>query len=76
MLGNRVELWETMLAAMKLGAVIIPATTLLRPADLADRLERGDARHVVATAARRDAIRRRAAATTRASRSASRSPAG
>ena len=28
MLGNQVELWETILAAMKLGAVIIPATTL------------------------------------------------
>ena len=35
MLGNQVELWESMLAAMKLGAVVIPATTLLaagRPA--------------------------------------------
>ena len=30
MLGNQVELWETLLAAMKLGAVVIPATTLLR----------------------------------------------
>ncbi len=40
-LGNQVELWESMLACMKLGAVIIPATTLLSPADLADRLERG-----------------------------------
>ncbi len=47
MLGNQVELWETILAAMKLGAVVIPATTLLTPADLRDRLERGDARHVV-----------------------------
>jgi acetyl-CoA synthetase len=47
MLGNRVELWETILAAMKLGAVIIPATTLLGSADLADRIERGNARHVV-----------------------------
>jgi acetyl-CoA synthetase len=47
MLGNRVELWETLLAAIKLGAVVIPATTLLGPADLADRLERGGARHVV-----------------------------
>ena len=43
MLGNQVELWETMLAAMKLGAVVIPATTLLTAADLRDRLERGDA---------------------------------
>jgi acetyl-CoA synthetase len=40
-LGNQVELWESMLACMKLGAVIIPATTLLSPADLADRLQRG-----------------------------------
>ncbi|MEU5692140.1 AMP-binding protein [Actinosynnema sp. NPDC020468] len=47
MLGNQVELWETLLAAMKLGAVVIPATTLLGPADLVDRVERGGARHVV-----------------------------
>ena len=51
MLGNQVELWETILAAMKLGAVIIPATTLLGPADLVDRVERGNARHVVVAAA-------------------------
>jgi acetyl-CoA synthetase len=51
MLGNQVELWETILAAMKLGAVLIPATTLLGPEDLVDRVERGGARHVVATAA-------------------------
>jgi acetyl-CoA synthetase len=48
MLGNIVPLWEVMLAAMKLGAVIIPASTLLQPADLADRVSRGDVRHVVA----------------------------
>jgi acetyl-CoA synthetase len=47
MLGNQVELWETILAAMKLGAVIIPAATLLRPVDLQDRVQRGRARHVV-----------------------------
>ena len=34
MLGNVVALWETMLATMKLGAVMIPATTLLQRADL------------------------------------------
>jgi acetyl-CoA synthetase len=51
MLGNQVELWETLLAAMKLGAVVIPATTLLGPGDLVDRVERGAARHVVAGAA-------------------------
>ncbi|MFF0523177.1 AMP-binding protein [Actinomadura nitritigenes] len=48
MLGNQVELWETVLAAMKLGAVLIPCTPLLGPADLQDRLTRGRARHVVA----------------------------
>jgi acetyl-CoA synthetase len=48
MLGNQVELWETILAAMKLGAVIIPATTLLGASDVRDRLDRGNARHVVA----------------------------
>ncbi|MGH3438302.1 MAG: AMP-binding protein [Sciscionella sp.] len=50
MLGNQVELWETILATMKLGAVLIPASTLLGPADLADRVRRGDARHVVVRA--------------------------
>jgi acetyl-CoA synthetase len=48
MLGNMVPLWETMLAAMKLNAVVVPATTLLTPADLADRFARGRIRHVVA----------------------------
>jgi len=47
MLGNVVPLWEVMLAAMKLGAVIIPASTLLRPADLVERVQRGEVRHVV-----------------------------
>ncbi len=47
MLANQVELWETILAVMKLGAVVIPATTLLAAADLRDRIERGKARHVV-----------------------------
>jgi acetyl-CoA synthetase len=51
MLGNQVELWETLLAAMKLRAVVIPATPLLGPADLADRVGRGRAAHVVARAA-------------------------
>ena len=54
MLGNQVELWETILAAMKLGAVVIPATTLLGPTDLQDRIDRGQARYVVAGAADTD----------------------
>ena len=47
MLGNQVELWETALAAMKLRAVVIPATPLLGQADLRDRIERGRAGHVI-----------------------------
>jgi len=47
MLGNVVPLWETMLACMKLGAVIIPATTLLNTEDLKDRFERGGVKHVI-----------------------------
>jgi len=47
MLGNQLELWQTMLAVMKLGAVIMPTTTAVGPAELADRIERGDARFVV-----------------------------
>ena len=48
LLGNVVPLWETMLAAMKLGVVVIPATTLLTADELQDRLDRGRARVVVA----------------------------
>jgi acetyl-CoA synthetase len=49
LLGNVVPLWETMLAAMKLGLVVIPATTLLTPDELQDRLDRGQAKVVVAS---------------------------
>ncbi len=51
MLGNEVALWETMIAAIKFGAVVIPATTLLSGEDLADRLQRGNVRFVVTNAA-------------------------
>lgn len=51
MLGNQVELWQTMLAIMKLGAVIMPTTTAVGPADLVDRMERGRAKAVVTSAA-------------------------
>ena len=46
MLGNELALWELMLACIKLGAVMIPATMLLTPEDLRDRLERGGVKHV------------------------------
>ena len=55
----------TMLAAMKLGAVVIPATTLLAPADLRDRIDRG-----------RGPARRGRAATTPASSPTSRQLVG
>ncbi|MFE3797839.1 AMP-binding protein [Nocardia tengchongensis] len=48
MLGNQVELWEAMLAVAKLGAVIMPTTGALGPADLSDRIERAGARFVIA----------------------------
>ena len=50
MLGNEVPLWETMLSAIKIGAVVIPATTLLSGADLADRIERGQVRWILTNA--------------------------
>ena len=50
MLGNVPPLWETVLALIKLGGVILPATPLLSGDDLADRIERGRVRHIVCTA--------------------------
>lgn len=51
MLGNELPLWEVMLAAIKLGAVLIPATSLLTTEDLRDRLQRGAVRLVVTACA-------------------------
>jgi len=51
MLNNQVELWEIMLAGMKHGVVMIPTTTQMGPADLADRVERGGARYAIANTA-------------------------
>jgi acetyl-CoA synthetase len=50
LMPNEVALWETMLACMKLGAVIVPTTTLVSTDDLADRFDRGGVKHVVCTA--------------------------
>jgi acetyl-CoA synthetase len=50
MLGNVPALWEVMLAAMKLGAVLIPSTTLLNREDLLDRLTRGRVTQVIVAA--------------------------
>ena len=54
MMGNEVALWEIMLAAMKLGAVLIPATTLLTPQDVQDRVERGQVKFAIAAAGSAD----------------------
>ena len=54
MLGNEVALWELMLACIKIGAVMIPATQLLSRDDLIDRFSRGKVRAVVTNAAHAD----------------------
>ncbi|MDJ0320615.1 AMP-binding protein [Pseudarthrobacter sp. PS3-L1] len=51
MLGNQVELWELMLAGIKLGIVLIPTTTLMGPNDLQDRVDRGGATWATAASA-------------------------
>lgn len=50
MLPNTAALWETMLGAAKLGAVVVPATTQLTREDVRDRFERGAVRHVITDA--------------------------
>ncbi|KVA72983.1 AMP-binding protein [Burkholderia ubonensis] len=47
MLPNRVELWDAMLAAMKLGAVVLPATTQLSADDVRDRVQIGGAKYAI-----------------------------
>ena len=51
MLPNRVELWDVMLAAMKLGAIVLPATTQLSADDVRDRIQIGEANFVVVDSA-------------------------
>lgn len=47
MLANRVELWESMLAVMKIGAVMLPTAVVLGAAELEDRIERGGVNWVI-----------------------------
>ncbi len=56
MLGNQVELWETILGAIKLGVVLIPTTTLLPRSDIVDRCHRGNASWVIADTALADKL--------------------
>ena len=53
MLPNRVELWDAMLAAIKLGAILMPATTQLSPDDLRERIEIGQPKFAIVDAAER-----------------------
>jgi acetyl-CoA synthetase len=46
--GTRLEFWEIMLAAMRLGIVLVPTFPTATPADLLDRIERAQVRHVIA----------------------------
>lgn len=64
-LGNVPPLWETMLAAIKLGAVVVPSTILLTPADAADRIARGGVLHIAAAAESAAALEGVTAACTR-----------
>jgi len=48
MLGNQVELWESMLALTKIGAIILPTTMAIAGDDLQDRVTRGSVTYVIA----------------------------
>ena len=47
LLGNVPALWEAMLGCCKLGAVVVPATTMLTEDDLRDRFDRGRISHAI-----------------------------
>lgn len=49
MLGNDIAHWEIILAAMKLGAVIVPASPMLSTEELEDRLVRGEIKGIITT---------------------------
>lgn len=54
MFDNQVELWETMLAGIKLGAILLPTTVMLSPDALQERVDRSDARWVITNEANTD----------------------
>ncbi|MGW5869066.1 acyl-CoA synthetase [Streptomyces sp. NPDC055239] len=49
-LGTQRELWEVLLAALKIGAVVVPCHPELTAAEAADRVRRGRIRHLVCRA--------------------------
>jgi acetyl-CoA synthetase len=56
LIGAEAALWEVMLASMKLGAVIVPVTTLLTRDEVSDRIREGQIDHVVVAADQIDAV--------------------
>src|SRR5581483_9775281 len=57
MLGNEIALWETLLAALKIGAVLVPTSAAISVDELKDRLERGEVRHIVTNYTCKDKFR-------------------
>jgi acetyl-CoA synthetase len=55
-LGNCPELWQIILAGIRLGAVLVPSSTELSPHDLAERMARVDAAAVICGAAQTAAV--------------------
>ncbi|MFO0548297.1 MAG: AMP-binding protein [Polyangiaceae bacterium] len=53
MLPNSTALFESLLACIRVGAVIVPATVQLTTADLQDRVDRGGIRHAIVDRASR-----------------------
>lgn len=51
MLGNQVEMWESVLGIMKLGAVVMPTAPAVGATELTDRIRRGEAAAVITNAA-------------------------
>ena len=56
MLDNQAAVWESVLAAMKIGAVVIPTYTTISGKDLADRIDRGGVQHVITSPNHADAF--------------------
>ncbi|SDB82897.1 acetyl-CoA synthetase [Raineyella antarctica] len=54
MLGNQIELWDAMLAVMKVGGIILPTAEAITSEDLADRVVRADVRAVITNPADTD----------------------
>ena len=55
-LGNQVELWESLLALMKLGAVAVPTSPLLPSAEVTGRIARADVGHVIVRSDRTEGL--------------------